>query len=130
MEFWEHIQNFIQLVKPDLDLKLNDYYEDIAWLEDLETTIKLAENGDILILDVRPKEESVEKLEKISFLQIPSGKLKEKLNLLPKRKPVLVVCRGRFCALSAHTVSELRKEGIKAYRFDESFYQLKSSLKK
>lgn len=124
-EFWEQIQTFSQFIHPNLDLNLNQYYEELSWDEDKRTTIDLAKNGDILILDVRPIDEAVEKLDDVNFLHIPSSEIKEKLNLLPKRKPVVVICRGRFCALSAHVVSELRKNGIKAYRFEESLFELK-----
>jgi rhodanese-related sulfurtransferase len=90
--------------------------------------VNIAKNKEITLLDARPKEEVSEELLKVHVLNIPSSELDENLTLLNKKKPVVVFCRGRLCALSAYVVSELRKNGYKAYRLNESWYSLKNNI--
>lgn len=119
--FWESIQDFIQSIDPTLELET-----DINWPESLKTTVKMAKNHEIVLLDARPSEEVSENLDKLNVINIPSSEISKNLKLLPRKKPVLVFCRGRLCALSAVVVSELRAKGINAYRLNESWYSLKS----
>jgi len=130
LSFWESCQNLAQEIHPNLILKTEDIYGDINWSQDLKTTLKMAKSNEILLLDVRPIEEVISPIENVNYLHIPSSDLMNNLSLLPKRKPVLVFCRGRLCALSAQVVHQLREEGFKAYRMDESCFAIKSKLSK
>lgn len=122
--FWEACQDFIQEVDPVLQLGTKEI-EDINWKESLKSTVKMAKNKEVLLLDARPEEEVSELLSELNAINIPSSDILKNLNKLPKKKPVLVFCRGRLCALSAMVVSDLREKGIKAYRLNESWYSLK-----
>lgn len=122
--FWEACQDFIQEVDPVLQLGTKEI-EDINWKESLKSTVKMAKNKEVLLLDARPEEEVSEPLSELNAINIPSSDILKNLNKLPKKKPVLVFCRGRLCALSAMVVSDLREKGIKAYRLNESWYSLK-----
>ncbi len=124
--FWEACQDFTQALDPSLKLEVDEVYEEMAWAENIKTTIKLAKNQEVVLLDARPEDEVTEPLGKLNVLHIPSTEISKNLSQIPKNKPVLVFCRGRFCALSASVVNELRKKGIEAYRLDESWYSLKS----
>ncbi len=126
--FWESIQDFIQSIDPTLKVEQDELADELNWSEGLKSTVKMAKSNELIILDVRPSEEVVEPLEKINVLNIPSNEVLKNLSKLPKKKPVLVFCRGRFCALSAYVVGELRSKGIQAYRLNESWYSLKSSI--
>ncbi|HLW56648.1 MAG TPA: helix-turn-helix domain-containing protein [Bacteriovoracaceae bacterium] len=128
LSFWESCQDFAQSIDPKLKLEVDDIYEEISWSENLKTTIKMAKNNEIVLLDARPKEEVSETLKGINVINIPSTEISKNLSKLPKKKPVLVFCRGRLCALSSFVVNELRKNGINAYRLDESWYSLKKLI--
>lgn len=123
--FWESCQDFIQALNPSLKLEIEDVYGDVNWSERLKSTVKMLKNEEVVLLDARPHDEMNESLEHLKIIQIPSGEVRGNLSLFPKKKPVLVFCRGRFCALSAYVVNELRKHGIEAYRLNESWYSLK-----
>lgn len=124
--FWEACQDFVQAIDPSLKLETDDVYEDINWSESLKETVKMAKNKEIVLLDARPGDEVSESLDKLNVIHVPSSEIKKNISKLNKKKPVLVFCRGRFCALSAFVVNELRENGIRAYRLNESWYSLKN----
>lgn len=123
--FWEASQDFIQAISPDLQLEVE---EEINWTENLKATVKMAKNNELILLDARPGEEVSEPLTELNVMNIPSSEVAKHISKLPKKKPVLVFCRGRLCALSAMVVNELREHGIKAYRLNESWYSLKKMI--
>lgn len=124
-QFWESCQDFIQEIDTSLKLDVSDIYEELDWQENLKTTIKMAKNKELVLIDARPSEEIVQPLTELNALNIPSSEIAKNLSQIPKKKPVLIFCRGRLCALSAYAVNELRKNGIQAYRLNESWYSLK-----
>jgi rhodanese-related sulfurtransferase len=126
--FWESCQDFIQSVDPSLKLDFKDIDGDMDWMQDLRTTIKMAKNNEIVLVDARPQDEVAETLPGLNILNIPSSEIAKNLAKIPKKKPVVVFCRGRMCALSLFVTSELRKNGIKAYRLNESWYSLAGGL--
>lgn len=128
LPFWEASQDFIQLIDPGLKLAIEEVYEEMDWSEDLKNTIKMAKKNEILLLDARPADEVSENLAPLNVLHIPSSDISKNLGKIPKKKPVLVFCRGRMCALSSFVVNELRKNGVNAYRLNESWYSLKKLL--
>jgi rhodanese-related sulfurtransferase len=126
--FWESCQDFIQSVDPSLKLDFKDISGEMDWIQDLKTTIKMAKNNEIVLVDARPRDEVAETLPGLNILNIPSSEISKNLAKIPKKKPVVVFCRGRMCALSLFVTSELRKNGIKAYRLNESWYSLAGGL--
>lgn len=123
LSFWESCQDFIQSIDPSLKLEVD---EGINWSENLNTTVEMAKNKEVILVDARPRNEVSDPLPEV--LNIPSSEIRKNISKIPKKKPVLVFCRGRLCALSAFAVNELRKNGIKAYRLNESWYSLKNML--
>lgn len=126
--FWEHLQDFAQKLDPNLVLEINDVYADINWTHSIAETKKMLRSKEIILLDVRPKDEvlKIEDLENV--LHIPQADLKENLKKLSKKKKVLVFCRGRLCALSAFSVNYLRENGYKAYRLENSWNVIKGVI--
>jgi rhodanese-related sulfurtransferase len=120
LEFWEYYQSFAQKLDPSLVLTTSDIYSDLKWTHSWSETKKLAKAGQVLLLDVRPKDEVIEGDSASFVLHIPQSDLKTNLKKLPKKKPLLVFCRGRLCALSAYSANYLREMGFKAYRLDVS----------
>lgn len=125
-EFWEHSQDFIQKIDPSLKLTGSEVYEEMNWKKE----VSLEKDKNLIFLDVRPLDEASSdalNLEKRNnYLHIPVSELKDKLNLIPKNKKIIVVCRGRMCALSAYAVNYLRKHNFKAFRLDKSWFALKN----
>ncbi len=127
-EFWENYQNFAQKLNADLKLEMHDIYGDINWTVSLSETKNMLRSGEIILLDVRPKDEVIISDETDNVLHIPQADLKLNLKKLSKKKKILVFCRGRLCALSAFSVNYLRENGYKAYRLDISWNVIKGVI--
>ncbi len=125
LEFWENYQDFSQKLDPTLKLETRDVYGDINWTNSLDETKKLLRAGDVILLDVRPRDEGVGEDDSVLVLHIPQAELKSSLKKISKKKKILVFCRGRLCALSAFSVNYLRENGYKAYRLDISWNVVK-----
>lgn len=125
--FWESCQNFIQSIDPTLRLAVEDVYEEMNWKENIKTTVKMAKKNEVILIDARPTDEVIEPLNGLNVLSIPSSEIKKNISKLSKNKPILVFCRGRLCALSASVVNDLRKNGFKAFRLNESWYSLREA---
>lgn len=77
------------------------------------------EKGEVLLLDVRPKEE-YEKEHIQGAISMPIEELREKLSALPSNFDVVAYCRGSYCLMSAEAVEILKKSGINAFRLENS----------
>lgn len=123
-EFWEDCQDFIQKIDPSL--RMDEDKTNTRWPYSNRDTINMAELGEVVLIDLRPHEEIVP--DKISskkyYNHIPFSELNKHLSKLPKRKSLLLICRGRFCALSLYAVNLLRENGFKAYRLETSWFEL------
>lgn len=131
LDFWESYQDFIQKLDPSLKINSQKLFGEISWTKNWEETLKLIKKKEIIFLDVRPNDEVVDDLKEFpEIMHISQQDLKQNLGKLPKRKQILVFCRGRMCALSAYSVNYLRENGFKAYRLEESWTRLKKELLK
>lgn len=128
LPFWESLQDLIEVVDPTLKVQFDELETQYSWQEELGKTIKAVQKKELILLDARPSEEVGEQIENLDILNIPGLELEKNLNKIPKKKKVLVFCRGRFCALSAHVVNELREKGYEAYRLNESWYSIKKAV--
>jgi rhodanese-related sulfurtransferase len=85
-----------------------------------------ARRGDVVVLDVRPESEF-----RAAHLpharSIPLAELKNRLDELPKRKPVVAYCRGPFCLMAREAVGLLNKKGFKASRLELGVAEWRSS---
>lgn len=77
------------------------------------------EKGEVLLLDVRPKEE-YENAHIPGAISMPMEELKEKFSSLPTNRDVVAYCRGTYCLWSSEAVELLRSRGINAYRLEKS----------
>ncbi|WP_144787636.1 metalloregulator ArsR/SmtB family transcription factor [Lysinibacillus fusiformis] len=84
-------------------------------LSDLVTRMN---KGEVLLLDVRPKEE-FEQAHIPGAVSMPIEKLEEQLATLPTHVDIVAYCRGPFCLMSAEAVKMLKAKGIKAFRLEE-----------
>jgi DNA-binding transcriptional ArsR family regulator len=126
LDFWEKFQDYSQALNPSLELKVDDVYGEINWNKSVSETRKLIAGNQLVFLDVRPDDEVLEFEENDFITHISQNELKIKLKSLPKRKTILVFCRGRMCALSAYAVNYLRENGFNVYRIKESWQAIKS----
>lgn len=77
------------------------------------------EKGEVLLLDVRPKEE-YKNAHIPGAVSMPVEELREKLSSLPTNCDVVAYCRGPYCLMSVEAVEFLRSQGINAYRLEKS----------
>lgn len=129
LEFWEACQDFIQRIDPSLKIGTQEMYGEINWKVDWPETRKLIKKKKVILLDVRPNDEVLGELKEFSeILQIAQHDLKKNFSKLPKRKIILVFCRGRACNISALAVNYLNENGLKSYRLEDSWTRLKNKL--
>lgn len=69
------------------------------------------------MLDVRPEEE-YRAGHLPGALSVPVERLETVLGRLPKDRPILVYCRGRYCTLADEAVQRLRALGYRVWRLE------------
>ena len=80
--------------------------------------LRRAASGDVVVLDVRPREEyAVAHLPHARSL--PVDELKKRVAELPKDVPVVAYCRGPFCLMAKDAVELLRKKGYQAFHLTD-----------
>lgn len=104
----------------DVKQVVHDYFDARDALEPLgrDELVERAENGDVVILDVRPREE---------FLaghipgarSVPLDELDAALSRLPKQADVVAYCRGPYCVLAPQAIERLQAKGFNARRLVE-----------
>jgi len=86
-----------------------------------ETRLSLldkAEQGDVVVLDVRPETE-YQNAHLPHARSIPLSELKRRLAELPKDKEIVAYCRGPFCLMSNEAVELLRERGYQARKIGD-----------
>ncbi len=76
-----------------------------------------ADRGEVMIVDVRPRLE-YDSGHLPGAVSIPLEHLNAHLAEMDPETPVVAYCRGPYCVLSAHAVSQLRSRGVDARRLD------------
>lgn len=92
-----------------------DHEVDRISLEELNERM---DNGEILLLDVRPRSE-YESSHIPGAISIPVEELEEQYSTLPKDQKVVAYCRGTYCLMASRAVELLKEQGIEAYRLQE-----------
>jgi DNA-binding transcriptional ArsR family regulator len=124
LRLWEDLQDLAHSVDSDLDAaeaKLTDatLHSPIS----AEEWLQRVQNGEASLLDVRESLESTA-TPVPTAIRVPLEELHSKISTLPHDRPIIVLCRGRYCSLASHAVRELREEGFEAYRLRESAYRI------
>ena len=83
-----------------------------------EELLDRVRHGGALVIDVRPRDEYAAG-HIAGAVSIPLDELEERLSELPRGKPVVAYCRGRYCVLSVKAVEHLRAKHYKAFRLEE-----------
>jgi len=96
------------------------YLEGRQGMEAVDRTqlLKMAREGAVTVLDVRPKEEYM--AGHISgAVSIPLGELQKRLKELKRGQEIVAYCRGPYCVLAIKAVEMLRKKGFRAIRLED-----------
>lgn len=107
----------IQRIKNEF-LQYDESIESIS----LDELMERMERGEVLLLDVRPREEY--RMAHIpGAISIPIDELEMHLASLPANKEIVAYCRGPYCLMSAQAVEILRSKGIRASRLEEGVHE-------
>jgi len=88
----------------------------------LEELAERMDRGDVVLLDVRPREE-YDKGHIPGAVSIPFEELEQHLATLPADKEIVAYCRGPYCLYSAQAVESLRRRGRRALRLEEGVHE-------
>jgi rhodanese-related sulfurtransferase len=107
---------------------MSDYFHARDALEAVsrEELISRLRNGLVTVLDVRPEDEfALGHLP--GALNIPLGKLDDRLDELPADREVIAYCRGPYCVLSFEAVAALRARGYLVRRLEDGYPEWKAA---
>jgi len=102
---------------PEVRELVQQYYDAPETMTTLDARelIAQAQRYEVLLVDLRPPEEyAAGHLPEAH--SIPFAELEKHLDDLPKDKPILAYCRGRYCVMGVKGVDLLRRRGFNAQR--------------
>jgi rhodanese-related sulfurtransferase/DNA-binding transcriptional ArsR family regulator len=73
--------------------------------------------GEVCLIDTRPLVE-YESGHLSGAISVPVEELPERLDELPRDKPIVAYCRGEYCLLADEAVATLRRNGFDAHRVE------------
>lgn len=85
---------------------------------DSDELIRRVQDGDAILLDVRPQEE-YEAAHIPGAISAPVAELDDILTHLPNDKQIVAYCRGPYCVMSIDAVRNLRERGFDAARLED-----------
>ena len=91
------------------------FYEDTDALEPVDAAglRRRLEEGDIVVVDVRPRDE-YRAGHLAGAISIPIEELEKRLAELPRSREIVAYCRGPYCLFSGEAVELLRRQGFLA----------------
>ena len=107
---------------------MTDYFHARDALEAVsrKELISRLRDGLVTVLDVRPEDEfALGHLP--GAINIPLGKLKDRLGELPADREVVAYCRGPYCVLSFEAVAALRARGYLVRRLEDGYPEWKAA---
>jgi rhodanese-related sulfurtransferase/DNA-binding MarR family transcriptional regulator len=107
---------------------VRDYFNSNDGMEPItrEELLERAQNGDVIILDVRPQEE-YRSGHITGALSIPLNLLEQRLSEIPIDQEVVAYCRGPYCVLATEAVRYLRELGYYAIRLEDGYPEWRDS---
>lgn len=88
--------------------------------------MKMSQNGEVIVLDVRPEKE-YKQGHIPNAVNIPPEDLSKRLSELDNNKTIVAYCRGPYCLFSFDAVEALQKTGVKAHRLVDGFPEWKAA---
>jgi rhodanese-related sulfurtransferase/DNA-binding HxlR family transcriptional regulator len=113
---WEHLRQVAQAHRPHTELARRAYLgpEDTDAV-DTDELLRRLDNGDAVILDVRPGQEYAGG-HLPGAIHIPLEELTDRLAELPRDREIVAYCRGQYCVLAHDAVRLLNANGLHARR--------------
>ena len=113
---WERLRLVAQTHRPHTDLARRAYLgpEDTDAV-DTDELLRRLDNGDVVILDVRPGPEYAGG-HLPGAIHIPLEELTDRLAELPRNREIIAYCRGPYCVLAHDAVRLLNAKGLSARR--------------
>lgn len=114
-ELWSLLQRVAAEEAPGFRSLIGSYFEEAEPFtrKDGLELLAAVKSGDLILLDLRPGDE-YEAGHLPGAFSIPHEELEARISELPKSKPIVAYCRGRFCVIAADMVEYLRRNGRKA----------------
>ncbi len=119
-KFWV----LLRLLAEDRSVELQDAMNQLAeangeWRNESQADLlQKAEDGEIVIIDVRPDNEYA--TAHLPFARsMPLSELQARLQELPNDKPVVAYCRGPYCLMAGDAVRLLRAQGFHAFQMQD-----------
>jgi len=119
-DFWVAIRSLAEDRLLELRFALAKLAEHAHELQPMgrDELLTQAERGEVVVLDVRPGNEYA--AGHLPFAHsMPLDELQQRLDDLPRDKPVVAYCRGPFCLMAKEAVELLRERGFQAIRFED-----------
>lgn len=119
-EFWVGLRSLAEDRLVELKMALAQLAANPQELQpqDRDSLVRLAETGDVVVLDVRPSAEY--DAAHLPYAQsIPIDQLKSRLADLPQGKTIVAYCRGPYCLMARDAVLLLRQQGFDAIHLPE-----------
>lgn len=106
----------------EVDRIVRDFFDARDELEplDQDELLRRASKEDIIVLDVRPREE-YEAGHIPGAVSVPLADLKGRMASLPSGVEIVAYCRGPYCVLAPQALELLRKGGFVARRLEDGF---------
>ena len=123
----DDVRRFLRMLRGLADARLaevervrRDYMESRDTMEPVDGTalIERVRNGEVTVLDVRPREE-FEAGHLRGALSTPLRELEERLVSLAHGRDVVAYCRGPYCVLAVEAIEILRAHGFTAFSLED-----------
>jgi rhodanese-related sulfurtransferase len=92
---------------------------------DRDSLLKAVRKGEVMVLDVRPREE-FESAHLRGALSVPLRQLEKRISELPKGQKIAAYCRGPYCMFAVKAAEVLRRKGYDAVVLRDSVQDWKS----
>jgi rhodanese-related sulfurtransferase len=91
-----------------------------------EALLQQARNGEVLVIDVRPREEY--DVAHLPFARsMPVAEIERRLSELPRDRQIVAYCRGPFCLLSDEAVELLAARGFEVRKIRDGVSEWKAA---
>ena len=117
--FFAALRVLAELQLAEIDRITERFFGDHESIEavDRAALLERVKKGDVMVLDVRPREE-YDAGHLMGAISVPLSELKRGLKKLPRKREIVAYCRGPYCVMATEAVELLRGKGYRATRID------------